>query len=283
MGGAQQHTGFLARVLLVLRAIVVGILVGLVAANVWPLLLLHTGVVIAAAAEAVFLCAYVWWASGGGPPLSLKQARAESFRTRKLAMPQWRWGLVAAIFFAVSVHAAIVVLFRLVPFPAQAFHAGYDFSFISSVPLRWLAVIMSAASAGICEETGFRGYMQQPIEKRHGPLIAIMISSLFFTLVHLTKGWDVIGMAPITFGAGVLLGALAWASKSLTFGMIGHTMMDVGLFAYWWTQIAGTFSQATIWRTGMDGFFFLEVSTFAVALLLTVVAISRLHHLTRHD
>jgi membrane protease YdiL (CAAX protease family) len=263
------------------RAIVIGIVVGMTAANVWPLLLFKLGMPIAVAAEAIFLVTYIWWTGGGGPPRPLKAARADSFRIRVLSGAEWMWGLAAAFFFAVTVHASIVVLFRLVPFPAQAFHAGYDFSFVPSMPLRWLAVVTSATSAGICEETGFRGYMQRPIEKRHGAVIAILISALFFMLIHLTKSWSLIGMVPIVFGAGVLLGALAWASRSLVFCMIGHTIMDVGLFGYWWGQIAGTFSQRPIAETGLDRTFLLECAALAVALLLTLVAIVRLRWLSR--
>jgi membrane protease YdiL (CAAX protease family) len=91
--------------------------------------------------------------------------------------------MVAALCFAVTIHASIVLLFRFVPFPAAQFHQGYDFSFIPTAPLRWLAVVISAASAGICEETGFRGYMQRPMELRHGAPVAILISSFFFTVL----------------------------------------------------------------------------------------------------
>jgi hypothetical protein len=42
-----------------IRAIITGIVVALVAANVWPLLLLGLGVPLAAIAEAVFLAAYL--------------------------------------------------------------------------------------------------------------------------------------------------------------------------------------------------------------------------------
>jgi len=188
--------------------------------------------------------------------------------------------MVAAISFAITVHAAIVVLFRLVPYPAAAFHAGYDFSFIPTTPMRWLAVIVSAASAGICEETGFRGYMQGPIERRYGPLAAILISSTFFMLVHLTKSWAMIGMVPIIFGAGVLLGMLAYASRTLVFCMIGHTIMDVGLFAYWWTQLAGTFSQKPISASGADQVFLVECVVFAIALAITLLAVARLRGAT---
>jgi membrane protease YdiL (CAAX protease family) len=133
-------------------------------------------------------------------------------------------------------------------------------------------VIVSAASAGICEETGFRGYMQRPIEQRHGPFVAILISSTFFMLVHLTKSWSMIGMVPIVFGAGVLLGLLAYASQTLVFCMIGHTIMDIGLFAYWWTQIAGTFSQKPIFVSGADRAFVTECTTLVIALAATLFA-----------
>ena len=99
-------------------------------------------------------------------------------------------------------------------------------------------------------------------------------------LIHLTKSWSLIGMVPIVFGAGVLLGTLAWASRSLVFCMIGHTIMDIGLFAYWWTQIAGTFSQRSISETGMDQMFYIECSVFAVALMVTLIAIARLRSLS---
>ena len=267
------------RIPVIVRAVIIGLVIGLAAANVWPLLLLKLGMPVAAAAEVLFLAAYIWWAAGGGPPKRWRAVRAENFRVRALSGAEWFWGLVAAVFFAATVHAAMVVLFRLVPFPAEAFHHGYDFSIIPDVRLQWLAVIVSAASAGICEETGFRGYMQRPIEQRHGALAAILISSLFFMLLHLNKDWALAGMVPIVFGAGVLLGTLAWASRSLVFCMIGHTVMDVGLFAYWWTQIAGTFSQRPVSETGMDQNFYAECAALCLVLLLTLAAIARLRHL----
>jgi membrane protease YdiL (CAAX protease family) len=259
-----------------LRAIVSGLLVALVAANVWPLLLLNLGVPLAAIAEAIFLALYVWWASGGGPPRTTQAARATAFRRGTLSPRQWFWSLIAAFFFAATVHASIVLLFRFVSFPTAAFRQGYDFSFIPSPSLRWLAVVVSAISAGICEETGFRGYMQCPIEQRHGAPLAILISSVFFMALHLTKGWATAGMVPIVFGAGVLLGLLAQSSGSLIPGMIGHVVMDVGLFAYWWTGIAGNFTALPISESGVDRSFVITYAALATSLLIVLLAISRL-------
>ena len=201
--GAGRAISLWARIPLSARAIVAGLLVGLIGANVWSLLTVAFGARIwTVLAEIVFLALYIAWARGLGPPSATRTARRVAFRAGALTRGQWTWGLIAAVAFAVTVHSALVVLFRLTPFPAAAFHKGYDLSFLPGMPARWLVVVVSAASAGICEETGFRGYMQRPIETRHGPAIAIAISAVLFTLVHMNKDWLVPGMTPLVLGAG---------------------------------------------------------------------------------
>jgi membrane protease YdiL (CAAX protease family) len=266
-----------------LRAVIAGVSIALAAANLWPLLLLNLGVPLAATVETVFLTFYVWWASGGGPPRRTQHARGIAFRVGALSPAQCAWGFVAALSFAASVHAAIVLLFRLVPFPIEAFRQGYDVSFIPTHRLVWLAVVVSATSAGICEETGFRGYMQRPIEERHGVPTAIVVSSVLFMLLHLTKGWALAGMVPIVFGAGVLLGLLAWSSGSLIPGIFGHTVMDVGLFGYWWTGIAGDFVARPIWETGIDQPFLITCAALTTALFIVLLAIWQLRRITQSE
>jgi hypothetical protein len=106
-----------------------------------------------------------------------------------------------------------------------------------------------------------------------------MISSLFFMLIHLTKNWALVGMVPIVFGAGLLLGTLTRASGTLAFCMFGHWIMDIGLFAYWWTQIAGTFTQRPISEVGIDKALSIESGVFTLALLSMVTATARLRKL----
>jgi membrane protease YdiL (CAAX protease family) len=256
------------RVPVVVRAVVGGLLVGMIPANVWLvfLVVLKLPFLPAVAAELLFLAVYVWWARGGGPPQQLRGVRADYFRVRSLSAAQWFWGIVAAIGFAVTVHSAIALLFRFVPYPAAAFRSGYDISFVPTRQLKYLVCVISALSAGVCEEVGFRGYMQRPIEERHGALVAIVVSSIMFTLLHLTKGWALVGMVPIVFGAGLLLGTLARAAGTLWFGILGHWLMDIGLFLFWWTQVAGTFRELPISKTGIDRMFIVESVVFAAAL-----------------
>ena len=267
------------RLPITLRAIVSGLAIGLVGANVWSLLLVALGPLVASIVEPLFLVLYLWWASGRGPPRGTAAARRRAFRAPTLPAARWVWGLVAAVAFAASVHAAIVILFRLIPFPVAQFRQGYDLSYFPAGALRWVVVVISAASAGICEETGFRGYLQQPLEARFSPRWAILTSAVFFTLLHLNKGWAGLGMVPIILGAGLLLGSLAWASRSLIPGIIGHTLMDIGLFAYWWTGIAGTFTARPIGETGLDEGFLIAVAVFALALGLCLTGIWRLRRI----
>jgi hypothetical protein len=52
--------------------------------------------------------------------------------------------------------------------------------------------------------------------------------------------------------------------------------MDVGLFAYWWTGIAGDFTARTITDTGVDRPFVIECAAFTISLFMVLFAISRL-------
>jgi hypothetical protein len=83
-------------------------------------------------------------------------------------------------------------------------------------------------------------------------------------------------MVPIILGAGVLLGLLAWAAGSLIPCIIGHTLMDIGLFAYWWTGIAGDFTARPIFDTGVDRPFLIACGAFTLALAAVLLAIGRL-------
>jgi hypothetical protein len=95
----------------------------------------------------------------------------------------------------------------------------------------------------------------------------------------LNKSWSLMAMTPIVFGAGVLLGMLARASGTLLFCMLGHWIMDIGLFAYWWTQIAGRFGQRPLSETGLEPTFYLELGVFGAALTLLLLAMARLGRL----
>jgi CAAX prenyl protease-like protein len=158
---------------------------------------------------------------------------------------------VVALFFAATIHSSIVLLSALCRFRWQRF--GEVLIFLHS-----LAAVQVGASRsprrrrGFAKRPGFRGCIQRPIEQRHGAPAAILISSPFFTALHLTKAWATPGIIAIVFGAGMLPGLLACSSGSLIPGIIGHAVMHIGLFAYWWTSLAGEFTMHPVTETGVD-------------------------------
>jgi membrane protease YdiL (CAAX protease family) len=209
---------------------------------------------------------YCRYFSGHGWPNRHSAARKERFRALKLPLRTWKWSLAGALLFVVILESALMVTFRLVSFPTELFKSQY--AVLNTLPsgLGWCVVIVSAMAAGICEETGFRGYMQVPLEKRYGGVRAILVTSVVFTLLHLNKAWAP-AILPQILLAGVLWGILAYRSGSLIPGIIAHVLADVINFAYWWSDVGGNFKRETIFRSGIDGHF-IGYSTLLVASCL---------------
>jgi hypothetical protein len=52
--------------------------------------------------------------------------------------------------------------------------------------------------------------------------------------------------------------------------------MDIGLFAYWWTGIAGDFTAQPISQTGVDQGFLVGCAAFAISLGIVLLAMWKL-------
>jgi membrane protease YdiL (CAAX protease family) len=201
-----------------------------------------------------------WW------PRATAEARRNNFRSVKLSAAVWKWGLVGGLLFVVVVQSALVMTFRIVEFPAEAFKAEYNLDALP-VWIAWISIIMASLVAGICEETGFRGYMQVPLEERYGPTVGITIVSIVFLVFHLHQAWAPHVLFQI-FAASVLWGILAYASGSLIPGIIGHTILDIINFSFWWSDLAGKFEMQTIAETGIDIHFITWVLIFGAVIAL---------------
>jgi membrane protease YdiL (CAAX protease family) len=203
-----------------------------------------------------------------------KATRRENFRGMTLSCATWIWGLAGALLFVVAFQSAVFTAFRLFSYPAGQFVPP---AYVARIPatLVWPFVVMASLVAGICEETGFRGYMQRPLEARYGPAAAIGITSLLFIAVHLNQAWIGALFVPGLF-ASVMLGVLAYASRSLIPSMIGHAVMDVFNFGYWWWQLLGTYNQRPISETGIDLNFLVWALTLVISLSLFVFVVRKL-------
>jgi membrane protease YdiL (CAAX protease family) len=152
-------------------------------------------------------------------------ARDERRRAGALTAHVWRLSLVAggtAIAAVWAAFAALRGMLHIVP-PAED---------ISRFPV-WTvfaAVIMGSAVAGICEETGFRGFMQLPLERAYGPVTAILTTGIIFTLVHLSHGARIVPFLPFYFAAAIVYGFLALLTGSIRPGIVLHSTGDVLMF-----------------------------------------------------
>ena len=253
------------RIPVFIQAIVSGIFVTFVGVGAWLLCLAVIPSPWSVAVMGGILWLYWKYFSGSWWPRATAEARSRNFRAVKLSALVWKWGLAGTFLFVVILQSAAVLTFRLVEFPAEA-SADYGLGTLQ-VWEAWIIIIMASLVAGVCEEIGFRGYMQVPLEERYGPAAGITIVSIMFTVFHLNQAWA----GPVLFqifAISALFGVLAYASGSLIPSIIGHTIMDIFNFAFWWTDLARGFELQTIAVTGIDPLFITAVIIFIASLAL---------------
>jgi membrane protease YdiL (CAAX protease family) len=244
-----------------LKAFLMIALVGVVGANgVSILAMLPAHLALIASLSYLFL--YWKFFSGGWGPKGTAEARKKYFRAGSLSPRLWKWSLLLAALFVLVFQSGLVFTFRLIQFPAERFLQGLG---LESQPLwvAWSIILIASLSAGLTEETGFRGYGMVPLQERYGPVLANIIISILFVVFHLNQAWAP-PMLLHLFVASFMWGLIAFATGSLLPGIIAHTVLDIVNFSYWWTDVAGGFEYQPIAVTGMDLHFIIW------SLLLTV-------------
>ncbi len=217
---------------LILRSVLTGFIVSAVGIAIWSTFLIRIAAPWSILPMIIALWAYVKFFSGSWGSKKNNETKRKYFRATKLSLSAWKWGIAAAILFVIIIQASFVITFRLIDFPSEKFTA--DYKILDSMPL-WVAfavLIMASIVAGICEETGYRGYLQVPLEKKYGPTTSIIITSIIFMLIHLSHSWAS-PILPHIFFASVFLGILAYKTGSLIPGIIGHSILDIFNYSVW--------------------------------------------------
>ncbi len=272
---ASSIVRFWERIPIIVRAIVVGFLVFFIVGSlVWNGILILIPSPWSLVVMAIVLGVYLGYFSGHWWPKATIESRRVRFRAIKLPMRVWKWSLIAALLAVVVFQSSLVIAFRIIEFPAEAFDLGIDFG---DLPI-WVVgffILMAALVAGITEEVGFRGYMQVPLEKRYGPAVGIAVVSIAFAVAHLNQAFAGGAILIMLFALGAVWGVLALVSGSLIPVIISHTVMDIVMFSYWWTDVAGRFDFRPIGETGIDTHFIVWVAVFVASLALLVLALRK--------
>lgn len=232
------------RLPLPLRAVVTGLVVTLVPTLVWAALAVTNmratpRVPWAAPVMAGLLWLYWRYLRGEGPPRRLAALRKERLRAGRLDAHVWRLALVAGGAGVAAVWAAFAALRGVLHIAAPA---GDVTKFPIAIVVA--SILIGSAVAGVAEEAGFRGYMQLPMERAYGPAAAIAVTSILFTLAHLTHGRAVVPFLPFYFVVAVVYGLLAFTTGSILPAMILHFAGDVLMFALRYAALRSGVAQA---------------------------------------
>lgn len=177
--------------------------------------------------EVVVLWIMYWYLDGGGWPSSTSSGRRHHLGARRIPTALVPATVVSGVALGFTIVFQVVFAYRLVAMPEAA--GGALLGMLDAPPVTAVGLMLAGvAMTGFVEEAAFRGYMQRPIEDRHGPLVAIVLVAVLFAAVH--------GPPPILLPLFVL-GALGWGvyarlAGSTVPGMIVHGLVDAMIFAW---------------------------------------------------
>jgi membrane protease YdiL (CAAX protease family) len=138
-------------------------------------------------------------------------------------------------------------------------------------------VVVISVMAGLVEEAAFRGYMQSRIERRHGPVVAIAVVSIFFALAHFPASVATIPRMGLIVIASVGYGILAYLTGSILPGAVLHASGDIVGFGLLWSSLRGRSGATPGSATGVGNPMLWVNGLETVALgLLTLWAFRRL-------
>jgi membrane protease YdiL (CAAX protease family) len=229
--------------------------------------------------------AYLWffwrYLRGDGEPASTSAERRESLRANRVPPRVWAYALLAGGLGIIALVLALRVANRIVVLPEQQLP---DFAGISRFTV--LTLLLAAAPiAGVVEEAAFRGYMQGPIEKRLGLVMAILITGTMFAVAHLDFTpilW------PYYVAVAAIYGTVTQLTNSILPAIALHTAgnlysnLDLWLHGRSEWQAPARFA-ASMGQHVMDRAFWLDTGAFIIALAATVLAFLWLARVSRRS
>ena len=144
--------------------------------------------------------------------------RREHLGAKCLTSRQWLLALAALAAGTGAMHAFRMALLHWLRAPDVSLPNLPQLS--ASVLLS--SFLVTALSAALFEEAGYRGYFQHMLEERYGWKTAIPLSAFIFTLAHISRGRVFFVVLPLVFLFGCLYGMVAWKTGSILPGVVVH-------------------------------------------------------------
>lgn len=252
----MSRTGMWTRIPLVARAIIVGFFISALGASIWTALIAaNLGTTPnfpwAVPVMAMFLWLLWQYLNGKGWPQSTSGRRRSYLRANPVSAAAWKWALPSGVSAVVALAGLWIVMGQLVKMPVSQLPDMSAYPTYVTIPM----LIMASLVAPISEESGFRGYTQVPLEKVYGPVMAILISSIAFSLAHFTHGVFVPKLF-LYFLGGMLFGVTAYLTNSILPGIVIHIVADLTFFLFVWPGDEG---RVLVWESGADIWFWIHI------------------------
>jgi len=199
----------------------------------------------------IFLIPATLWCRLGGDRY-LRNLRLRPFRPDAIPL------ILAGAVLMISGGILLSMLFGGLDSLSSSFSL-YD-TFISkddgTAPVKLYLILAYAALPALCEEVVYRGILCHEYEKG-GVLRAVLISSLFFSLLH----FNLAGF-PTYFFSGVILALTLYATRSLFGAMLAHFLYNIfGLFGQPYMSTFYNITGSTSLFMFVVGFLFLLSAT----------------------
>ena len=278
-GDQMIVTRFWLRMPIVLRSILTGVTVAAAGTVPWASLVSANIRHEPALPWAVpIMAAYLWlywryFVRGRGWPGATAETRRRDSRANRLSGEVWGAALLAGVLGLAGVLLLQGVLGRLFSLPQQRDIDPSQFPLVTVM----LWVMMSAVVAGVVEETAFRGYLQRPIERRHGPVIAVLVTGILFGFVHFSHPEVGLVLLPFYIAVAAVYGALAYFTDSIWPSLVlhagGNMFSAFGLFARGRSEWElSAVPRPLIWATGPDAAFWGNLAALLIVGALAVWA-----------
>jgi uncharacterized protein len=263
-------------------AVITGVAVLLSGSLPWIALLapLNLRVLPAVPWAIVPMAAYLWlywrYISGRIGPHETRELRRRRLRANPVG-DGWPLAMLAGLAGFAALFALLAVMSRLQTLPESA-----PIATPAGMPTMTavLLLVMASLVAGVTEEAGFRGYMQGPIERRYGVVVAILINGAMFGLLHFPNHpGAVISMLPYYIAVAAVYGGITWATDSILPALLLHAGGDVWSLTRLWAtgrpewQLSPS-APPLVWDAGPDATFYAAAGVL-IALSVVFVMLCR--------
>lgn len=272
----------IGRVLLVVRAAILGILIALVGQAIWSAILvvnLKTTPSIPWSVAMMIVLLWIIWQYLGGRwwPSRTSDVRRLYLRATPVQREVFTWAILSGALSLVALSAYWIVMSQIVRVPSSVLPD------MSAYP--WLTTALMVATGSlvspILEQAGIWGYCQSMLEREFTGLVAILLSAIVFAILPHPPMHSILWPKLIFyFLTGAMLSVTAYLTKSILPGLTIHI---VGLLTFFVLVFPNDTTRRLIGEGGADAFFWIHAAQAVIFTALATLGFVHLASVTTRD